>query len=90
MLRPIHQRYVDLAKAYNKPVMVHTCGCSSWVYEDFIQMGVNAVDTLQPEATNMDPKYLKEHFGGRLSFHGCHLHRRAPGLRPPLRRPDRR
>ena len=71
VLRPLHQKYIDLAKAYNKPVMVHTCGCSSWVYEDFIEMGVNAVDTLQPEATNMDPHYLKEHFGGRLSFHGC-------------------
>jgi hypothetical protein len=27
-------------------------------------MGINAVDTLQPEAKNMAPKYLKEHFGG--------------------------
>ena len=71
VLRPIHQKYIDLAKAYNKPVMVHTCGCSSWVYEDFIEMGVNAVDTLQPEAANMNPHYLKEQFGGRLSFHGC-------------------
>lgn len=71
VLRPRHQRFVDLAKAYNKPVMIHTCGSSSWVYEDFIEMGINAVDTLQPEATNMSPKYLKEHFGGRLSFHGC-------------------
>ena len=71
VLRPIHQQYIDLAKAYDKPVMVHTCGSSSWVYEDFIEMGVDAVDTLQPEATHMDPPYLKDHFGGRLSFHGC-------------------
>lgn len=71
VLRPIHQRYIDLAKAYDKPVMVHTCGSSSWVYEDFIEMGVGAVDTLQPEAADMAPAYLKEHFGGRLSFHGC-------------------
>lgn len=69
--RPIHQRFIDLAKVYNLPVMIHTCGSSSWVYEDFIEMGVNAVDTLQPEAKNMRPQYLKEHFGGRLSFHGC-------------------
>lgn len=69
--RPIHQKFVDLAKTYNLPVIIHTCGSSSWVYEDFIAMGINAVDTLQPEATNMSPKYLKEHFGGRLSFRGC-------------------
>lgn len=71
VLKPFHQQYIDLAKSYNLPVMVHTCGSSSWVYEDFISMGVNAVDTLQPEATNMSPQYLVNKFGNRLSYHGC-------------------
>jgi uroporphyrinogen decarboxylase len=70
-LRPVHQRFIDLAAGFGIPVMVHTCGSSSWVYEDFIEMGVSAVDTLQPEAANMSPEYLKKTFGGRLSFHGC-------------------
>ena len=70
-LRPFHQKFVDLAKSFNLPVMVHTCGSSSWVYEDFIAMGITAVDTLQPEARNMSPEYLKRTFGGRLCFHGC-------------------
>jgi uroporphyrinogen decarboxylase len=70
-IRPIHQTYVDLAKSLNIPVMIHTCGSSSWAYEDFIEMGVKAVDTLQPEAKNMSPEYLKRTFGGRLAFHGC-------------------
>jgi uroporphyrinogen decarboxylase len=71
IIRPIHQTYVDLAKSFNIPVMIHTCGSSSWAYEDFIDMGIKAVDTLQPEAKNMDPEYLKRTFGGRLAFHGC-------------------
>ncbi|MBP5308340.1 MAG: hypothetical protein J6Z34_04300 [Clostridia bacterium] len=71
VLRPIHQKYIDLAKSYDLPVMVHSCGSSSWVYEDFIEMGVDAVDTLQPEAADMSPSYLVEKFAGRLSFHGC-------------------
>jgi uroporphyrinogen decarboxylase len=71
IFRPRHQKFIDLAKAYNLPVMIHTCGSSSWAYEDFIEMGMTGVDTLQPEATNMSPAYLKEHFGGRLSFRGC-------------------
>ena len=70
-LRPRHQKFVDMAKSFDLPVMIHTCGSSSWAYEDFIEMGFDAVDTLQPEATNMSPEYLKGHFGGRLSFHGC-------------------
>ena len=71
VLRPRHQRFIDLAKSFNIPVMIHTCGCSSWAYEDFIEMGVKVVDTLQPEAANMSPRYLKDKFGGRLAFHGC-------------------
>lgn len=70
-IRPFHQQFIDLAKSYGLPVMIHTCGSSSWVYEDFIAMGVDAVDTLQPEAANMSPAYLKATFGGRLAFHGC-------------------
>ena len=71
VFRPRHQKFIDLAKAYNLPVQIHTCGSSSWAYEDFIEMGMTGVDTLQPEAANMSPKYLKEHFGGRLTFRGC-------------------
>ena len=70
-LRPIHAMFVDLAKAYQLPVLIHTCGSSSWVYEDFIEMGVRGVDTLQPEAVNMSPQYLAKKFGGRLNFRGC-------------------
>lgn len=71
VLRPRHQKFVDLAKAYGIPAMIHTCGSSSWAYNDFIEMGIAAVDTLQPEAANMSPEYLKKTFGGKLAFHGC-------------------
>ena len=70
VLKPFHKQYTDLAGAHNIPVMMHSCGSSSWAYEDFLEIGVNAVDTLQPEAANMSPEYLKEHFDGRLAFHG--------------------
>ena len=71
VFRPRHQKFIDLAKAYGLPVQIHTCGSSSWAYEDFIQMGMTGVDTLQPEAANMSPRYLKDTFGGRLTFRGC-------------------
>ncbi len=70
-IRPVHEKFVNLAKEYGLPVMIHSCGSSSWAYEDFIEMGINVVDTLQPEAKDMSPKYLKKTFGGRLAFHGC-------------------
>ena len=70
-IRPWHEKFVGLAKAYNLPVMFHSCGSCSWAFEDFIEIGIDAVDTLQPEATDMSPRYLKETFGDRLAFHGC-------------------
>lgn len=70
-IRPHHQKFVDLARSFGIPTMIHSCGSSSWAYEDFIEMGIDAVDTLQPEAKDMAPEYLKRTFGGRLAFHGC-------------------
>jgi len=58
-LRPRHQRFVDLARHFGIPVMMHSCGSSSWAYGDFLEMGITIVDTLQPEALNMSPAYLK-------------------------------
>jgi uroporphyrinogen decarboxylase len=70
-IRPRYQKLVDLGKAHGAKVLIHTCGSSSWAYEDFIAMGIDGVDTLQPEAKDMSPAYLKKTFGGRLAFHGC-------------------
>jgi len=70
-IRPRHQRFIDLAKSFGLPVVIHTCGSSSWAYDDYIEMGMSGVDTLQPEAKDMSPAYLKKRYGARLAFHGC-------------------
>jgi uroporphyrinogen-III decarboxylase len=70
-IRPRHQKFVVLGKHFGIPVMMHSCGSSSWAYDDFVEMGISIVDTLQPEAKNMSPAYLKKQYGDRLSFHGC-------------------
>lgn len=69
--KPIMRQFVELADSYHISTMIHSCGSSSWAYEEYIDIGIRAVDTLQPEPTNMSPKYLAEHFGGRLAMHGC-------------------
>ncbi|MGQ9729774.1 MAG: uroporphyrinogen decarboxylase family protein [Candidatus Zipacnadales bacterium] len=70
-IRPRYERFCDLARAYNLYVMMHCCGSSSWAFADFIEMGIHVVDTLQPEAKDMAPSYLKATYGDRLAFHGC-------------------
>lgn len=71
VLKPRHKKFVDLAKAYNLPVMIHSCGSSSWAFDDFMELGIRAIDTLQPEVANMSPQYLKDRFRKQLVFHGC-------------------
>jgi uroporphyrinogen decarboxylase len=70
-IRPRIQQFVDVAGSFGVPTMIHSCGSSSWAFDDFIEMGIAAVDTLQPEAADMAPGYLKRTFGDRLAFHGC-------------------
>ena len=70
-LKPIHEAFLVLAADFGIPVMIHSCGSSSWVFPEWIAMGVTAVDTLQPEAAAMAPAYLKRTFGAQLAFHGC-------------------
>ena len=69
-IRPRHQQFVDLGKEFGIPVMIHCCGSSSWAFDDFIEMGISVVDTLQPEAQDMAPADLKKRYGDRLAFHG--------------------
>lgn len=71
LLKPIHKQFAELADAYHIPSMIHTCGSSSWAYEDFIGIGIRGVDTLQPEAADMSPASLAARFGGRLNLRGC-------------------
>ena len=70
-IRPRMQPFVDIAGAYDVPCMIHSCGSSSWAFDDFLEMGITVVETLQPEAKDMAPAYLKGRWGDRLAFHGC-------------------
>ncbi|MFI4911976.1 MAG: uroporphyrinogen decarboxylase family protein [Sedimentisphaeraceae bacterium JB056] len=71
LILPRQKRFFDLAKDYDLPVMMHNCGSSSWAFDEYIKLGLTAADTLQPEAANTSPEYLKKTFGDRLAFHGC-------------------
>jgi len=50
--------------------MYHSCGSIVPVIEDFIDMGLDILDPIQPTARGMDPASLAEQFGDRLTFHG--------------------
>jgi uroporphyrinogen decarboxylase len=68
--RDAFRKYCDIAHSFNLKVMYHTCGDVYALIPDFIDNGLDCLQSLQPTATNMDIKRLKKEFGKNLSFQG--------------------
>lgn len=68
MIRPGEQREYDLIHSYGKEVWIHSCGNIEKVIPALIEMGVDVLNPVQPEA--MDLAALKSRFGARLTFWG--------------------
>ena len=71
LFRPVLQQFVDLAHSHGAKVVHHSCGSTREIMEDFVEMGLDCLQTIQPQARGMDPPDLKAHFGGRLAYHGA-------------------
>ena len=69
-IQPFHQRLIDVAMQYGKPVMMHCCGSVYPLIEKFIDMGLAVLGPIQTSAKDMHPEKLAEAFGGRIVFHG--------------------
>ena len=68
MIRPGEQREYDLVHAYGKDVWVHSCGNVERVIPSLVEMGLDVLNPVQPEA--MDVGGLKKKYGGKLAFWG--------------------
>lgn len=62
--------YIDIAKSYDLCVMHHTCGAVRPFIPLMMERGLDVLQSLQPEASNMDARELKAEFGDGLAFHG--------------------
>ena len=60
----------DLAHAYNARISHHCCGSSRDLIPRFIELGMDALQTIQPQAAGMDPFSLKKEFKGQITLHG--------------------
>ena len=68
MIRPGEQKEYDLCHAYGKDVWVHSCGCIEPIIPSLIEMGLDVLNPIQPEA--MDIGELKRKYGDKLTFWG--------------------
>lgn len=70
LIYPFHSQLIAVARKYHKPVMYHCDGAVYPLISDLIEMGIDVLNPIQPDAPRMEPWRLKEEFGNQLSFHG--------------------
>jgi uroporphyrinogen decarboxylase len=76
IVRPRHERlwsYIRTRLAEINPgvkLMLHSCGNVRPFISRWIEMGLDILDPIQPNAAGMSPKELKADFGSKLTFHG--------------------
>ena len=68
--KPGLKSYIELAHRYGIKVMHHTCGSVRELIPDFIDCGLDILQSIQPRARGMELAELKKEFGQYLCFHG--------------------
>ena len=70
--KPRHKRIIDAVKAANPGVIVimHSDGAVAPLIDDFIELGVEVYNPVQPNVPGSDPQELARKYGGRISFFG--------------------
>jgi len=72
-IKPRLKKYTEIIKKYgpNKFIHMHSCGSIEIILNDLIEIGVDVINPVQISAKDMEPKYLKEKYGGKISFWGA-------------------
>jgi uroporphyrinogen decarboxylase len=69
--KPQVKRFYAAAHEAGKYTLHHCCGSVTELIPDLIEIGLDVLESCQPEADGMDPYELKRRFGDRLTFYGC-------------------
>jgi len=68
---PLKKEFFDMVHSYGAKVSHHSCGSTVKLFPRFIEIGMDALQTIQPKASGMDPYELKKKFGERITLHGA-------------------
>jgi len=60
----------DLAHKFDIKLLLHSCGSIRKIIPRLIELGVDILDPIQPEAGNMDPVEIKKEFGDEICLRG--------------------
>ena len=63
-------QYIDIAHSYDVSVMHHSCGSIYDLIPEFIDCGLDILQSIQPDTFNMDLKKIKNNYGKDICFQG--------------------
>ena len=70
-LKPRWAKIYEAVHAHGKLVMSHSCGSVAEIMPDIIEIGMDVLESCQPEAAGMNPYELKRKWGDKIAFWGC-------------------
>lgn len=71
LFAPRKKELFDMVHSVGVKISHHCCGSSRALIPRFIRCGMDAIQTIQPTATGMDPYDLKRDFGDQIVLHGA-------------------
>jgi uroporphyrinogen decarboxylase len=72
MFKPRHARLIQKLRAINPEIVIimHSDGAVAPLIDDFIEIGVDVYNPVQPNVPGSDPQELMKKYGGRIRFFG--------------------
>lgn len=70
-IKPRWAEIYQAVHAQGKLVMSHSCGSVAAIMPDIIEMGMDVLESVQPEPAGMDSFELKRKYGDKIAFWGC-------------------
>jgi uroporphyrinogen decarboxylase len=69
--KPRYERLFKATHDQGKLAITHCCGSPVDIIPDLIEIGLDVLESVQPEARGMNPYELKRDWGERITFWGC-------------------
>ena len=69
--KPRYAGIFDAIHAQGKLAIMHCCGSAADIMADIIEIGLDVLESVQPEAAGMNPYALKKAWGDKITFWGC-------------------
>ncbi len=70
-LKPRWAKIYEAVHRHGKFVLSHSCGSVAEIIPDLIEIGLDVLESVQPEAAGMNPYELKKRWGDKITFWGC-------------------